>query len=281
MNVDGFFQIRQNHIIIDGVKGEHRFIHISDTHISCFDELSTKDEKAKAIAQEAAWQAVKRDFARHFGDRFGSEQDIPSTKAFKKLITYAAKQNPEALLMSGDIVDYIHPAGLRFVKKVLDDADLRYLFANGNHEGGFETHPELKCLNNDCEDIAVYYGEGFIIAALDNSTKTVNDRQFLQLKELFLQKVPVILLMHIPLSTEYNREDMQCFSEYFLMKDTTDDNNAKRFIDMLISPDSPVKAILCGHVHGYHVGEFAKGKMQICASSGMVGCINELIICDK
>lgn len=281
MTDDRFFQIRQNRIIIDGVGSEHRFIHISDTHVSCFDELSTAEEKAKAEKQEAAWQPVKRDFARHFGDRFDAEHDIPSTEAFEKLITYAAKQNPEALLMSGDIVDYIHPAGLRFVKKALDDADLRYLFANGNHEGGFETHPELKCLNNDCEDIAAYYGEGFVIAALDNSAKTVNDRQLLQLKTLLEQKTPTVLLMHTPISTKYNREDMRCFGEYFLMNDTTDDNNAKQFISMLISPDSPVKAILCGHVHGYHAGEFAKGKMQICASSGMVGCMNELIICDK
>ncbi len=281
MTNDNFYQIRQNRIAIKGVEGEHRFIHISDTHVCCFDDLSTAEEKAKAEKQEAAWQPVKRDFAKHFGDRFEAEQDIPSTEAFKKLVAYAAEQKPEALLMSGDIVDYIHPAGLRFVKNELDKTDLRCLFANGNHEGPYAKHPELKCLNNGSEDIAVFYGEGFIIAALDNSAKTVNDIQLLQLKTLLEQNIPTVLLMHTPISTEYNREDMRCFGEYFLMKDTDGDANAKRFFEIITAPDSAVKAILCGHVHGYHAGEFAKGKMQICASGGMVGCLNEIIICKE
>lgn len=281
MTDDRFFQIKKNRIEIDGVKGEHRFLHISDTHICHTDSLSLPEEADMAAKKEASWQNVKRDFAKHFGERFGDEQDIPSTEAFGKLTDYAAEHKPEALLMSGDIVDFVHSAGLRFVTNKLEKSGLEYLYANGNHEGSFEKHPELKCLNRNTDGIAVYRGDGFVIAALDNSAKTVSDKQLGQLEGLFQSDIPVILLMHIPLALEYNKEDMKVFGDYFLMTEDTEDGNAKKFIEMVKSDSSPVKAILCGHVHGYHKGFFAESKPQICASSGMIGFINDVTVCGK
>ncbi len=281
MTNDNFFQITQNRIEISGVKGEHRFLHISDTHICHTDSLSTPQEADMAAKKEASWQNVKRDFAIHFGERFGKEQEISSTRAFGKLIDYAAEQKPKALIMSGDIVDFVHSAGLRFVTDSLKKSGLTYLYANGNHEGSFASHPELMCLNGGTDDIGVYHGDGFVIAAIDNSAKTVSDKQLMQLKAIFECGTPIILVMHIPLSLEYNREDMKVFGEYFLLKDTTEDKNAKELIEMIVAHDSPVKAILCGHVHGYHKGDFAPGRPQICSSSSLIGAIDDVVICGK
>ena len=46
---DKFFWFRNNRILIDGVKQEHLFMHISDLHLHVIDDLSTPEEKAKAI----------------------------------------------------------------------------------------------------------------------------------------------------------------------------------------------------------------------------------------
>ena len=90
--MEGFFQITENRLVIDGVNGEHIFLHVSDTHICVSDALSTADETDKAAKQEKAWDDVKRGFAHHFGEPFNPEHDIPSTEAFCKLMEYAKTQ---------------------------------------------------------------------------------------------------------------------------------------------------------------------------------------------
>ena len=132
----GFFQITENRLFIDGVNGEHTFLHISDTHICVSDALSTADEADKAAKQEKAWDDVKRGFAHHFGEPFNHEHDIPSTEAFCKLMEYAKTQQPEKLLLSGDVIDYISPAAIRFLTKKLNEyGSITFLYPVTTKEG--------------------------------------------------------------------------------------------------------------------------------------------------
>ncbi len=276
--MDNFFQIKENVLKIEGVRGTHKFLHISDTHAICYDDLSTADEIAKAEKQEKAWDGVKRGFAAHFGEPFYPEHDIPSYKALHRLLEYAKEQKPEKLLMSGDIIDYLSPAALRYLKSELDAYGDEYLFTPGNHEGRYDKHQELLPFNRGSDDVGIYHGDGFIIASVDDSEKTVSDVQLNTLSKLLTGSVPVILLMHIPVGTDENIEHMKRFEEYYVISEKTADKNAAEFLKLLTAPDSAAKAILCGHVHGYDCSYFAKGKPQICASSGMVGFVHSLTV---
>lgn len=276
--MDNFFQIKENTIRIEGVHGVHKFLHISDTHAIYSDGLSSDDERVKAEKQEKAWDGVKRGFAAHFGEPFYPEHDIPSYRALQKLLEFAKQQKPEKLLMSGDIIDYISPANIRLLSAELKDYGSDFVFAPGNHEGRYDKHQELLPFNNGSEDVGIYHGDGFIIASVDDSEKTVSDLQLQTLSKLLTGTVPVILLMHVPIGTPDNIEDMKRFEEYYVISDKTADKNAAEFLRLLTAPNSAVKAILCGHVHGYHCSYFAKGKPQICASSGMVGFVHSLTI---
>ncbi len=276
--MEGFYQITRNELVIPGVRGEHRFIHISDTHASCVDELSTPEEIEKAKKAEAAWDWVKVDFARHFGEPFNEEHKIPSYEATHKLIEYAKNEKPELLLLSGDILDYIHPAGFRFLEKELDFYGGGYLFVPGNHEGRYDKNPGLTVFNGGNGEIAEYHGDGFILAAVDDSNKSVSDSQLARLKELSSGGTPVVLLMHIPIATDDNAEEMKRFGEYYLITEKSDDANAREFVKTLTDGNSAVCCILCGHVHGYHISCYSGEKKQICASSGLVGFVHEFVI---
>lgn len=275
--MEGFFQITENRLVIDGVNGEHIFLHVSDTHICVSDALSTADETDKAAKQEKAWDDVKRGFAHHFGEPFNPEHDIPSTEAFCKLMEYAKTQKPEKLLLSGDVIDYISPAAIRFLAKKLNEYGSEYIFVPGNHEGRLDKHPELIPFSHG-DSVQIYNGGGFIIAGVDNSEKTVSDKQLGELEKLLMGKTPVVLLMHIPIATEMNSSEMKKFDDYYVISDKLTDKNALKFLSLVRRPDSAVKAILCGHVHGYHFSYFAEGKPQICASSGMVGFVHKFTI---
>ena len=75
-----------------------------------------------------------------------------------------------------------------------------------------------------------------------------------------------------------NSSEMKKFDDYYVISDKLTDKNALKFLSLVRRPDSAVKAIFCGHVHGYHFSYFAEGKPQICASSGMVGFVHKFTI---
>lgn len=276
--MENFFQITENELVLPGVKGKHVFWHISDVHVACVDEISTEEEKAEMEKAEEIWYRQRVDFARNFGEPVYPSHMIPSAEVLHKLLAYAKENKPEKLLLSGDILDYLHPAGLRLLEKELRDYGDDYLFVPGNHEAGYREHPELKIFNHGGNGVNVYEGEGFKIAALDDHKKTVADDDLASVKALSEGETPVILLMHVPIATSENAEEMKRFGDYFAITASSEDENARELVKTLADPDSAVKAILAGHVHGYHVSTYSGTRRQIMASSGLVGFIHRFTI---
>ena len=274
----GFFQIRENELRLPGVTGEHIFLHISDTHISVADERSTGEEREKAGKQEESWQKQRKSFAEAFHEPFNPEHTISSREVLHKLFAYAKEACPECFLLSGDILDYRHPAGFRLLEKELAAYGGEYLFVPGNHEGNYESHPELTAFNRGSAGVTVYRGNGFLIAALDDSGKTVSDRQLEELRTISEGDVPAVLLTHIPIATAQNEEEMKRFGDYFSISEKSEDENARELVRLLSKQDSAVCGILCGHVHGYHSSVYAGERRQICASSGLVGFVHRFTV---
>ena len=274
---DSFFWFKRNRLVIPGVRGEHLFMHISDTHISAVDEESTPEEKAECEKQEALWAVFKENFARgklEFSkgndEPYGEAQKISTVEAFEKQLALARELKPEALLLSGDNLDHMHPAGERYLKRKLAEYEGKYLCVPGNHEapvceGAWE--PGVRTLEFD----------GFRIAALDNSQKTVSPADLEALKALCAEGKPIILLCHIPLSTAPCREEMHRIMDYFYIDGETADEAGREFVSLCEVSDA-VRAVLCGHVHGYHAMEFAPGKLQVIGSQGMAGAVHLLTV---
>ena len=89
-------------------KGEHLFMHITDTHVSTWDEGSSPEERAETEKQEAMWASFKEKFARGQlpfsvgnDEPYGDPQRISTVEAFEKQLALAEELKPEALLLSG------------------------------------------------------------------------------------------------------------------------------------------------------------------------------------
>jgi len=132
-------------------------------------------------------------------------------------------------------------------------------------------------LTYDINGFSVLEFNEFKIVSLDNSTKKVNKETLDNLKEELEDNLPIIIAMHIPLATNYNRDKMIEFGEYFSIDEDNTDSVTKEFIDFLKN-DNRIKAILCGHVHAKSETEFMKNKKQYCASSGLIGLVNKIIV---
>ena len=270
---DSFFWFKENRLHIPGVKGKHLFMHITDTHISTTDEFSTSEERAETEKQEALWAVFKENFARGKvpfaegnDEPYGDPQRISTVEAFEKQLALAEELKPEALLMTGDNLDHMHPAGERYLKRRLGAYRGKFLCVPGNHEA-----PE--CSGVWGSGVRTLDFEGFRFAAIDNSQRTVTAEDLEALRALCKEGIPLIILCHAPVSTPFCREEMHRLIEYFYIDSEAEDKNAREFVSLL-EKDDAIKAVLCGHVHGYHAVELAPGKMQIIGSQGMAGAVH-------
>lgn len=277
MTDDSFFWFKKHRLSIPGVEGEHLLMHITDTHISAIDEDSTPEEKAECEKQEALWADFKEKFARGKlpfsqgnDEPYGETQKISTVEAFEKQLALARELKPEVLLLSGDNLDHMHPAGERYLKKKLAEYGGRFLCVPGNHE-------DPACGGLWAPGVRTLELEGFRIAAVDDSRRTVSDADLAALKALCAEGVPMIVLCHVPLSTRMCQEEMRRIMDYFYIDWETADENGKAFISLCEESDA-VRAVLCGHVHGYHEMEYAPGKLQVIGSQGMAGAVHLLTV---
>ena len=268
--MDPFIRVVDNELILPGVKRKHVFLHISDTHIAAWDDLSTEEEKEEAIASDEHWKVSKENFARKFREPFSEARQISTAAGFVKLLTFAREENPDALILTGDNLEWMHPAGERFLCDRMKDFPLPFLAVPGNHENASLTgvwEPGVHVLD---------FG-AFRIAAVDDRLGTVASEDLDRLEELAAEGVPMIVCCHIPVAAKCNRDFMQQFGVYFSINRETEDENGRRFVNFLETSPA-VKMTLCGHIHGYSDTELVPGKRQITASQGMIGFVHCLTV---
>lgn len=267
--------IQENKITLNiGLKKEYSLIHFSDVHVVAYDNDSSESEITRAINSEAAWISNRMNFAKHFNEICNPEHLISSKECLEEIIKYINKVKPNCALLSGDIIDYYSESNFRYIKKALKRINTNYIFSCGNHEAPASLFDEI--CNNNVEINYIDFDE-FLIVSLDDSSKLFTLNQINKLKELLKLSKPIILLMHIPLLTKYNESEMSKYESYYVIDYKTCDEITLEFIDLVCGNDL-IKAIFCGHVHGSHRSFFAENKLQICASSGLIGYVNNITL---
>ena len=274
MKNDPFFWFKNNTITIPGVSKEHVLVHITDTHVNLWDEESTQEERENAEKQNGVWKTFKRRFAEANGEPYGEPQDIPTKEAFEKQMALVKELNPEVLLLSGDNLEVSNLAGERFLTKMLQDYGGKYMIVPGNHED--QTFGKFWGTGVKVMDF-----DGFRIAAVDDSRMKVAPEDVEALKALCDEGIPMLILCHVPISTPYCKdqckEKMSGKNDYFYLDSETEDEGGRAFVELCMNNDS-IKAVICGHVHGYYKMEIVPGKPQIIGSMGMAGAVDLITV---
>ena len=269
---DPYFQVRERVIPVPGLKEEVQIFHMSDLHLIVADENSTEEWKTFAQKQRDAWQGVRLSFAKLYGDAYDEPHLIRPEEALAKYISLVNEKRPHCLLMTGDMLNDFSTETIDFLGDGLQKVEIPWMWVRGNHEVG-----------ND-EAYLPYTGEGTVqilrfgtlsLLGIDNSRKKIPRELSEAVKAAAQQEkdqgnVPV-LAMHIPVKTPHNTAETSIFNPYFLLGGDDVDAESAEFLAYLQEETCPIAAILCGHVHGHHISEYAPGKQQICCSSAMVG----------
>lgn len=271
--IDPYFQISDFTIPVAGLKESVEIMQISDLHISHADADSSEERKEKVERQKNAWEPVRRHFANRYGDSIEPEHMIDPEEGWQRIISAMNQSRPDAVIFNGDMMEDYSPENLRFLSEGLRRIEIPWMWVCGNHERGHDDeyapwmdgHP-------DCQ-LSVVKGLQFI--GINNADKQVTDDQLAKILSASVL-MPSVLVMHIPMLTKYNKEATAVFGEYFLMGTGEVCESTRRFIEYMEGKDNPIAAVLCGHVHGKHISEYRPGKVQICASSCMVGSCNRI-----
>lgn len=267
--------IQEKILTIDvGISREYVLIQFSDVHVSTYSQFDDNESKNKAISQEKIWLKQRLDFAHKFKERYDSEILLSSTECLSRLTEYANSNYPDLVLLTGDIIDYYSHANYAYLSKSITSLQYPYMFSCGNHEYPSDKFHDL-CQGN-CNFHYLDYNE-FIVVSINNSTRMIDVSQLNGFKELLSLKKPIILAMHIPIVTTYNLEQFEKLDSYYSINYKDSDEITGSFID-LVCASAEVKAVLCGHTHGFIASLIAPNKPQYCCSSGLIGSVNKIII---
>ncbi len=263
--MDDFFDIYADDLCIPGMTGEKTFLHVSDDHLCIVDDLTPEDEADRLRTREQFWKEGKKGFVGYFGEPWTEEKHAVSTgDAFLRLLGYAEEKGVDAVLSTGDLLEHMHDAGVRFLRRHLADRPFDFLAAPGNHE------------SESCGGVwyagvqVIEYGD-FRVVSVDDRQRTLAPDTLDALEELCGEGKPIVLMMHVPLLTDGNRDTkLGHMEKYYYIDERTCDESGRRLFAILRGTNA-VKLILCGHIHGYTVTEPIPGLRQITAPQGMVG----------
>lgn len=263
-----FYDIHRHDLIIPGLAGTFTLCHISDSHLCVVDDGTTADEAERLRAREAFWGPGKRGFCAFYGEPWCPEKEIPSWECFDRLMTLARVEGADAILSTGDLFEHMHGGGERLILRTKAALPMPFIAAPGNHESA-------ACPGIWDEGITVTEFPGFRVVTLDDRLRTAAPAVLDRLEALCAERVPIILMMHIPLLTDLNRTSCALgrLDPYYTVNEANCDEGGHRLLSILRRTDA-VRLILCGHVHGYTDSFPVEGIRQLTAPQAMTGGVN-------
>lgn len=268
-------QIIEEEIVIEGLNGEYEFLYLTDTHMIVQDEADSQQVKENAQARY---------------EEFRNREGVPSAEQFGNWMAYANEEALDGVLLGGDIIDYPSEANIQHLKQNLDTLQMPYVYTLGNHDWtypweymtltGLETY--LPMLDEFMEgNSAVHsrdYGE-FVVVAVDNSGNQINDAAMAECERILEEGKPVILMLHVPIVTQsVLGRAKEVWSGGVVLGAGNyggiyPNETSQKFMDMITAEDSPVAAVLAGHVHFYDKDyiDGPKKVLQIVGDGGFKG----------
>ena len=245
--------------------------HFSDVHLSVRDVLSTPEEARKAQAAAEGWANGRLWFAKKYGEPAGAAQQKPAEEHFSRLLTLS--QEGDAVVMAGDLCEYVSPANLRFLDRELEKLSIPWLAVCGNHDKS-ENIPDGYGFSRVKAPVQVLDLGDLLMVGIDNADRCVTAHQNARLRELLDAGKPLMVAMHVPIMTEGNQALLTDCGEYFQLNHPGADKETLEFINILQQNAGQIVAVLAGHLHFGNVSEIAPGLTQYVSSQAVLGNIN-------
>lgn len=248
-------EVYQENIVIPALTKSYRFLYLSDVHviiksrveIGCFGNTDARM------------------------DGFKNNKGKSSYEQFPYWVQYA-NYNVDALLMGGDIIDYLSDENVNYIKDNLKKLKIPYLYTMGNHDS-YVPWDDIGFIGDDKNLLGLFrkgntevqiqdYGDFNVVSVNDYAEAglaKISKKALKEFKKVYNTDKPMILIVHVPLCTEntdaLKEQTVKTWGSPLLFGENCGydlDDTTKEFLDMVVSDNSPVVAVLSGHLHFYH-----------------------------
>lgn len=261
--------ITRYEIPVKGVK-KKTICHFSDVHLTVYDDLSTPDEREKAIADTQGWVDTRRFFAEKYGFPTGEAQMADSRVQFARLLALA--NTADAAVITGDVMNNVTPADIRATEAGFASLQVPFIAVCGNHEQAKKL-PDGMLLSVMKQPVSVVDLGDLQLVGVDNSNRVITPAQLAQVTALLSSEKPTVIALHVPMLTSGNYAAVYGCGEYFRMNDFDGCPPENDLFRSLVST-APVVAVLSGHLHFPCVSEIANGVVQYGVSQGITGNVH-------
>lgn len=273
---DNLVSFDETMIHIPQLEQDYEIWFLADSHIIVED--GSEDE------QTAAYAAERKPV---FENGSGYSSDV----IFSQFIDKANEQKPDLVLFGGDIIDFPSEANVAFLTSELQRLTVPYRMAYGNHDWTFPweymTETGSATYRPMIEDIMTGNSpefEDMTVVAIDNSSNQVAPEALAALEQAYDAGKPIILLQHVPLSTE---ELIAKAKENWTNPVTLGmqvhggiaPNEASTGLwHMTHDDESLIKAVLAGHVHFAHEEALSESTVEIITDAAFKGKATKIFL---
>ncbi len=248
---------------IPGLKHSYRFIFVSDLHVIVENDEISPDKLENVHTRR---------------ESFRTAEGIYSAQLWEEMLEIFNAMDADAILLGGDMIDYASTANIGIVKEGIEKLDAPVLYVRADHDynpyncDGLDKK-DMKTLHQSIdgyEGVSLMEFEDLCIVGLNDSTKQIKKKQLRRFKEIATLGKPIILLTHVPLEsrldTSLAEESKKVWQDRVLLWGENDyyepNETTQVFLDMVYADDSPVKAVVCGHLHFSWEGKITEHCLQ-------------------
>lgn len=277
-------KVDEETICIEGLQNDYKLCFINDLHIIVPDEDVSNENK------ETVQQRYDNFFKTIAGER--------SFELWKRMPVKINELNPDCVILGGDMIDYASKANIESLKNGIDQINVETMYLRADHDYGRSYNPNLttdyitqleKSIDENLEVYCKDLGE-ILIVGIDNSTSQISDEALAKLKEIFARGKPIILATHVPLNSKVDNdlaeESKKAWQDRNLTWDETGttytaNENTKEFLNLVYAENSPVKAVLAGHLHFKNTSKLNENITQYVFDASYQGKVGILHVVGK
>jgi len=243
-------------ITVPGITREYRILHVTDSHVVLWDE---RDEHKVIKSGAHKGKRLCADFGSVRYPHF-SRNGVTSAEHFAYLCDQLAASPDfcDAVVFTGDILDFYTEAAFDFVCQSIAKLPMPYIFTLGNHDLIFSDMEEaevrakfVSLCGGDTRIQKLKVGELMLLGA-DNIRNYYADETVAGIRDVLGSEKNVLMFQHLPLSTPELHEVTMAKKgrDLGLGGDGVCIGDSHSIVrDMITADNSPVRALICGDMH--------------------------------
>ena len=207
---------------------------------------------------------------------------------FPLLFDYAGEIEADGMFLTGDLIDFPSEKNISLLYENVGRFNGKSIYCLGNHDWNYSddymtgnsvtvNRPLFNDLTNGDPYFSYEEYDGFIVAAIDNSSDVVTDDTVNKFLSLYEKNKPIILLLHVPFHADTLAPDvMKTWGGRNITMGPgamgSDWGSVIRLYNAVcVAEDTPVVAVFTGHIHFNHEDVFPNGVPQYVTSTGYTG----------